>query len=89
MAGSGLAFLDLAANQVEFAAQLQAATAPSFEKIGLKLEAVTLGANVWFNGWTRWQINAIEEHFDGRGNGPFKAGAGWRPTVLSQLQVKF
>ena len=42
VAGSGLAFLDLAANQVEFAAQLQAATAPSFEKIGLKLEAVTL-----------------------------------------------
>lgn len=56
---------------------------------GEKLEAVTLGANVWFNGWTRWQINAIEEHFDGRGNGPFKAGAGWRPTVLSQFQVKF
>ncbi|MDY0745902.1 SPFH domain-containing protein [Paucibacter sp. R3-3] len=42
VAGSGLAFLDLAANQVEFAAQLQAATAPSFEKLGLKLEAVTL-----------------------------------------------
>ncbi|WP_077033697.1 SPFH domain-containing protein [Pelomonas sp. KK5] len=42
VAGSGLAFLDLAANQVEFAAQLQAATSPSFEKLGLKLEAVTL-----------------------------------------------
>ncbi|MBW8874615.1 MAG: hypothetical protein JF614_06595 [Acidobacteria bacterium] len=56
---------------------------------GKRLEAVTLGANVWFNGWTRWQVNAIEEHFDGRGNGPFKAGAGWRPTVLSQLQIKF
>jgi len=56
---------------------------------GKRYEAVTLGANVWFNGWTRWQVNAIDEHFDGRGNGPFKAGAGWRPTVLSQLQVKF
>jgi membrane protease subunit (stomatin/prohibitin family) len=42
VAGSGIAFLDLAANQVEFASQLQLATAPSFEKIGLKLEGVTL-----------------------------------------------
>ncbi len=42
VAGSGVAFLDLAANQVEFAKALQAATAPAFEKIGLKLESVTL-----------------------------------------------
>jgi membrane protease subunit (stomatin/prohibitin family) len=42
VAGSGLAFLDLAANQIEFAKQLQAATAPAFEKIGLKLEGVTV-----------------------------------------------
>jgi membrane protease subunit (stomatin/prohibitin family) len=42
VAASGIAFLDLAANQVEFANQLREATAPSFEKIGLKLEAVTL-----------------------------------------------
>ena len=56
---------------------------------GNRVEAVTAGANVWFNGWTRWQINLIGEHFDGRGNGSFKAGAGWRPTVLSQLQIKF
>ncbi len=42
VAGSGIPFLDLAANQVEFATQLQAATAPAFEKLGLKLEAVTL-----------------------------------------------
>ena len=42
VAGSGLAFLDLAANQVEFANQLKIATAPSFEQIGLKLDAVTL-----------------------------------------------
>lgn len=56
---------------------------------GREIEAVTAGANVWFNGWTRWQINLIGEHFDGRGNGSFKAGSGWRPTVLSQLQIKF
>jgi len=42
VAGSGVAFLDLAANQVEFANQLRVATAPSFEAIGLKLEGVTL-----------------------------------------------
>ncbi len=56
---------------------------------GRKITAVTAGANVWFNGWARWQINLIGEHFDGRGNGPFKAGSGWRPTVLNQLQIKF
>ncbi|MBK7617143.1 MAG: SPFH domain-containing protein [Burkholderiales bacterium] len=42
VAGSGIPFLDLAANQVEFAEQLLKATAPSFEKLGLKLESVTL-----------------------------------------------
>jgi membrane protease subunit (stomatin/prohibitin family) len=42
VAGSGIAFLDLAANQIEFANQIQAATAPSFEAIGLKLEMVTV-----------------------------------------------
>ena len=42
VASSGVAFLDLAANQVEFAKAMQEATAPSFEKIGLKLDAVTM-----------------------------------------------
>ena len=42
VASSGIAFLDLAANQIEFASQLQQATAPAFEKIGLKLEGVTV-----------------------------------------------
>ena len=42
VASSGVPFLDLAASQVEFAQQLQAATAPAFEKIGLKLEGVTV-----------------------------------------------
>jgi membrane protease subunit (stomatin/prohibitin family) len=42
VAASGVAFLDLAANQVEFAKQLRDATAPSFEQLGLKLESVTL-----------------------------------------------
>jgi membrane protease subunit (stomatin/prohibitin family) len=39
---SGIAFLDLAANLVEFANALKEATAPPFEKLGLKLEIVTM-----------------------------------------------
>jgi membrane protease subunit (stomatin/prohibitin family) len=42
VARSGVPFLDLAANQIEFAKQIQEATAPSFEAIGLKLEGVTV-----------------------------------------------
>ena len=42
VAASGVPFLDLAANQVAFAAQLREATAPAFAKLGLALEAVTL-----------------------------------------------
>ncbi len=42
VAASGIPFLDLAANQIEFAKQLQAATAPEFEKLGLALDSVTL-----------------------------------------------
>ena len=42
VAQSGIPFLDLAANQIEFAKALMAATAPSFTALGLKLESVTL-----------------------------------------------
>ncbi len=42
VAGSGIPFLDLAANQVEFAKQLREATGASFEALGLKLEGVTV-----------------------------------------------
>src|SRR6185369_12065978 len=42
VARSGVPFLDLAANQVEFAKALTAATAPSFGALGLKLETVTM-----------------------------------------------
>ncbi|MBG9388963.1 SPFH domain-containing protein [Caenimonas aquaedulcis] len=42
IAQSGVPFLDLAANQIEFAHALSAAIQPSFEAIGLKLEAVTV-----------------------------------------------
>jgi membrane protease subunit (stomatin/prohibitin family) len=42
VAASGVPFLDLAANQVEFAKLLRDATAPEFAKIGLALETVTV-----------------------------------------------
>jgi len=42
VASAGIPFLDLAANQVEFAKQLRDATAPEFEKLGLALETVTV-----------------------------------------------
>jgi membrane protease subunit (stomatin/prohibitin family) len=42
VAQSGVPFLDLAANQIEFAKQLHDATAPEFTKLGLVLESVTV-----------------------------------------------
>ncbi len=42
VAQSGVPFLDLAANQVEFAAQIKAVSAPEFAKLGLSLDSVTL-----------------------------------------------
>jgi membrane protease subunit (stomatin/prohibitin family) len=42
VAASGVPFLDLAANQVEFAQQLREVTGPAFAKIGLALETVTV-----------------------------------------------
>ena len=42
VAQSGIPFLDLAANQVEFAARLKEVTAPEFARLGLSLETVTL-----------------------------------------------
>ena len=42
IAASGIAFLDLAANQLAFAQALATRLAPEFEKIGLKLENMTV-----------------------------------------------
>jgi membrane protease subunit (stomatin/prohibitin family) len=42
IAGSGVAFLDLAANQLTFAQALTKQLAPEFDKIGLKLEGMTV-----------------------------------------------
>ncbi|HEX4510393.1 MAG TPA: SPFH domain-containing protein, partial [Burkholderiaceae bacterium] len=42
VAQSGIPFLDLAANQVEFATQIRTAVAPAFEALGLALDTVTV-----------------------------------------------
>ena len=42
IASSGIPFLDLAANQIQFAQALATDLTPAFEKIGLKLEAMTV-----------------------------------------------
>ena len=42
IASSGIAFLDLAANQLSFAQALTRQLAPEFEKIGLKLDGMTV-----------------------------------------------
>ncbi len=42
VAQSGVPFLDLASNQIEFAKQLKDATAPEFAKLGLVLQSVTV-----------------------------------------------
>ncbi|MDR3369258.1 SPFH domain-containing protein [Rhodoferax sp.] len=42
VAGSGIAFLDLAANQLSFAQALTRQLGPEFEKIGLQLEGMTV-----------------------------------------------
>ena len=42
VASSGVPFLDLAANQVEFAGQLRSAAAAEFARLGLALESVTV-----------------------------------------------
>jgi membrane protease subunit (stomatin/prohibitin family) len=42
VASAGIPFLDLAANQVEFAKQLREVTSPAFSALGLALESVTV-----------------------------------------------
>ncbi len=42
IASSGVPFLDLAANQIQFATALAAQLVPEFEKIGIKLENITV-----------------------------------------------
>ncbi len=56
---------------------------------GDRIVALTVGTNIWFNGATRLQINAIGEYANGNGNGVFTGNSRVRPTLLTELQIKF
>lgn len=51
----------------------------------------TLGVNWWMNGWTRWQLNLIEEMTSKKGNGAYASQDGdlMLPTLFAQFQIKF
>jgi Phosphate-selective porin O and P len=55
---------------------------------GKTFVAVTAGANLWWFGIARLQIDGIVEHVNGNGNGPYTGGSRWRPLLLAQFQVK-
>jgi phosphate-selective porin len=58
---------------------------------GATLMAATLGVNWWMNGWTRWQLNLIEETTSKKGNGAYAGAEDGRflPTLFAQFQIKF
>lgn len=60
---------------------------------GDRLDAVTLGLNWFWGGNFRVQLDAVGERYDGLSNLPAGAsrveGDGWKPYLLSELQVKF
>ena len=57
---------------------------------GRTMTAVTAGANLWWLGVARLQIDGILEHVNGNGNGGvYTSGSGWHPTLLAQFQIKF
>lgn len=61
--------------------------------LGDRLDAVTLGFNWFWGGSFRVQTHAIAEHYNGfstLASGSSRVeGDGWKPYLLSQLQVKF
>lgn len=61
---------------------------------GDRIDGVTLGLNrFWGDGTMRLQLNGIFERYDGPSNLPAGAsrveGEGWKPYLLTELQVKF
>ncbi len=60
---------------------------------GDRLDAVTLGLNWFWGGSFRLQTHAIGEHYNGLSTLPAGStrveGEGWKPYLLSQLQIKF
>ena len=65
--------------------------APAGEADGATLISTTLGVNWWMNGWTRWQLNLIEETTTKKGNAVYAAAESGRflPTLFAQFQIKF
>lgn len=60
---------------------------------GDRLDAVTLGLNWFWGSSFRLQTHAIGEHYNGLSTLPAGStrveGEGWKPYLLSQLQIKF
>lgn len=60
---------------------------------GDRIDAATLGLNLFRLGVVRWQIDLIAEHYNGLSNLPAGQsrveGDGWKPYLLTELQLKF
>ena len=60
---------------------------------GDRIDAATLGLNLFRLGVIRWQIDLIAEHYNGLSNLPADQsrveGEGWKPYLLTELQFKF
>lgn len=53
-----------------------------------RIDAVTAGFNWYLNNNVRVQCNAIGEHFN-RDAGQSVHGSGWKPSLLTELQMRF
>gem|GEM_PF-659470 len=60
---------------------------------GDRIDAATLGLNLFRLGVIRWQIDLVAEHYNGLSNLPANQsrveGDGWKPYLLTELQLKF
>lgn len=60
---------------------------------GDRIDAITLGVNLFYRGHWRLQLNAVAEDYHGPSNlpagGPRVEGDGWKTYLLSQLQIEF
>lgn len=60
---------------------------------GDRIDALTAGLNLFYRGNTRFQLDLVAERYDGLSNLPLGAsrveGEGWKPYLLTQLQLKF
>jgi len=60
---------------------------------GDRIDAITLGLNYFYLGNFRVQLDGVFEHYNGASNLPAGTsrveGDGWKPYLLTQLQIKF